>query len=718
MTKENSLISLGDVLVVDDRLPNLQVLSSILEHAGYSVRCVTNGEAAITACESVPPELILLDIIMPKMSGYEVCKTLKAKEQIKDIPIIFISAMDMLDDRLNGFKIGAVDYITKPFEPEEVLVRVNTHIQLYKMKINLESLVNERTQALMQSNLALIKSEEKFRGLVENTNDLILEVNARCKVNYISPQIMGMLGYHPDTFIGKTLFEFMPDDGRHTKAIVQNFVSEHEPYHEPYKEMEIIFLHKNGLRVLIESSGVPIVDRKGVFQGYRSVNRDITERKNTEDKLKFLTEHEPITNLYNRYFFNRRLDQILGTAALKNRKVAIMILSLTHFKDVNETFGHAMSDKFLVCVSKQLSIIENEVELVAHFGGDEFALILDDVEDIDNVKRLAEKLLKLMFEPVFIEKNEIFTGINIGISLYPENGNQTLVLCRNADSALTHAKKIARNNYLFYMPDFTQAAADRLDLATRLRHALENHEFQLFYQPQIELKNNRIIGAEALIRRIDLAHGLVFPGEFIPVAEDTGLILPIGEWVLHEACRQFAQWRDEGNPLDRISVNISGLQIQRANLAVMVSQVLTDFQIQPDCLDLEVTESMLMDNPEYVTEVLHALRSLGVSLAVDDFGTGYSSLSYLKQFPINTLKIDRSFVEGVPNNTADSAIVKAIIMMSDSLQLDTLAEGIETQEQRNFLIDEGCKYGQGYYFSRPVCVSDFSEFLRLGFVSD
>ena len=707
MTKEN----LGKILIVDDTLANLKILTALLDKAGYSVRGAANGKTAIMACKNNPPELILLDILMPDMDGYEVCSILKSDQQTKDIPIIFISALDMLGNRVKGFQLGAVDYITKPFQPEEVLVRVNTHLQLYRMQMNLELMVSERTIALQKSNSALMDSEEKFRGLVENTSDWIWEVNERGQYTYSSPQIYEILGYFPNEIIGKTPFEFMPpQEALRVNTLFQQFASKAEPF----KTIEHINCHKNGLLVAIESSGVPVINNEDIYQGYRGVSRDITARKEAEEKMNFMVKHDMLTKLPNRLLFNEHLDKALKKAVNSSQRVAMLFLNLDRFKDVNETFGHPMGDLLLVQVATRLSEVKQKIDTLAHFGGDEFALLFDDFKCIDDIERLAKDLLAMMNKPFYIEEHELFLGTSIGISLCPEHGKQVLEICRNADSALNRAKENGRNSYQFYTDDLTDAATERLNLATRLRHALKNNEFQIFYQPQVELKNSRIIGAEALIRWLDPEHGLISPVKFIPLAEDTGLIIPIGEWVLRESCRQFAQWRDEGNPLNHISVNISGVQIQRVDLPKLVTEVLKDFQIKPVDLDLEVTESMLMDNPQHVTEILHALRKIGVSLAVDDFGTGYSSLSYLKRFPINTLKIDRSFVQDIPDDADDAAIAKAIIAMANTLQLNTLAEGIETKEQRDFLLNEGCEYGQGYLYSRPVPAAEFLELLKSG----
>ncbi|MCU7939787.1 MAG: EAL domain-containing protein [gamma proteobacterium symbiont of Bathyaustriella thionipta] len=455
-----------------------------------------------------------------------------------------------------------------------------------------------------------------------------------------------------------------------------------------------------------------VLDNEGMISNYVSVFSDISSIKNVEAQLVFLSQHDPLTELPNRLLLNDRLSHAIEKSVRNDEKLALLFMDLDGFKDINDTFGHPMGDKLLQQVSKRLQKYLRQGDTLARLGGDEFLLVVEKFTFVDELEQVSKKIISILSEPFEVQGNKLFVGVSIGISVCPDDGYDASTLIRNADSAMYRAKELGRNNHQFYTCELTKAVTERLALESELRNALERDEFQLYYQPQVELKSGRIIGAEALIRWQSPQRGMVPPNKFILLAEKGGLILSIGEWVMREACRQVIKWRDEGYFLQRISVNVSGLQIQRGRLAETVEQILSETGLEAACLDLEITEGVLMSNPKEVIEILQDLRRLGLSLAVDDFGTGYSSLSYLKRFPINTLKIDQAFIRDIPDAPNDEAIARAIIALGGSLQLDTLAEGVETEAQRDFLLQEGCEFAQGYLYSRPLAENDFIAFMH------
>jgi diguanylate cyclase (GGDEF)-like protein len=438
---------------------------------------------------------------------------------------------------------------------------------------------------------------------------------------------------------------------------------------------------------------------------------EIAERKRVEARLDRLAHYDPVTQLNNRHFFNERLESVINRAQKSKKRTVLMFIDLDNFKTVNDTLGHDIGDELLRLVSRRLSETLRLGDVISRIGGDEFAIILENVTQVSVASMVAEKCLATLGAPIRIQGNDIHIGASIGISLYPDDAANMHELLKYADTAMYHAKNNGKNAYRMFTSSMQEDARKRFTIDNNLRRALERNEFVLHYQPQVELRSGAICGVEALIRWVHPELGLISPTDFIPVAEDTGVIVPIGEWVLREACRELKRWDDEGHRL-RMAVNLSGRQLMEDNLVASVLGILVEAGVNPRWLELELTESMLMDASPDIMRRLHALRQAGIQLAIDDFGTGYSSMSYLKTFPINSLKVDRSFVRDLPHNAEDAAITKAIIAMAKSLKMEIVAEGIETSEQNDFLRAHGCDKSQGYYYSRPVPAAQIVQLLR------
>ncbi len=445
---------------------------------------------------------------------------------------------------------------------------------------------------------------------------------------------------------------------------------------------------------------------------YVGVFSDITAIKRSQERLNYIAHHDPLTELPNRLLFTDRLEHAIHRARRDGSQLAVLFMDLDRFKNINDSLGHPIGDQLLQAVAQRLRENVREEDTLARLGGDEFTLLMEGIASPKDAAVLARKLLRAFEAPFEVRGHRLHLGVSIGLSTFPGDGEDAPAVVKNADAAMYRAKESGRNTYQFYTSELTAHAVERLQMETALRHALGNGEFTLCYQPQIQLPSRELVGAEALIRWRHPESGSVPPLQFIPVAEESGLIIPIGAWVLREACRQARAWLDAGLPLRRMAVNLSGVQVERGDIVKCVEEALGEVGLEPGYLELEITESTLMGQPERAVELLTALRRLGVELAVDDFGTGYSSLQYLKRFPIHRLKIDQSFIRDMPEDANDAAITQAVIALAKSLQLQVIAEGVETETQEAYLIAHGCDEAQGYFYGRPVPAEAFADAAR------
>ncbi len=453
---------------------------------------------------------------------------------------------------------------------------------------------------------------------------------------------------------------------------------------------------------------------KELMKTKEELEKEISERKHAEGRLVYLANHDSLTNLPNRMLLIDRLNQVLTRLPWRKRLAAVLFLDLDHFKHINDTLGHPAGDLLLVAVSERLQSCLRDGDTIARLGGDEFAIILADIARAEDVSKVAQKIIDTMSKRFVLKDHEFFITTSIGISLYPNDGEDAETLLKNADTAMYRAKGQGRNNYQIYSAALNANAFERLAMETSLRQALERKDFLLQYQPQVDLNTRQIIGIEALLRWHHPELGLVSPAKFIPIVEENGLIVPIGEWVLRTACAQNKAWQDSGLPPIVVSVNMSARQFQQKNLVGMVSQVLRETGLDAKYLELELTESILIQKEEPFIAMLSELHSMGIALSIDDFGTGYSSLSYLNRFPINTLKIDQSFVNNITKNPNDAVIVTAIITLAHSLHLKAIADGVETTEQLEFLRSLHCDGMQGYLFSQPLPADEATKLLAEG----
>ncbi len=552
-------------------------------------------------------------------------------------------------------------------------------------------------------------TEERLRlaaKVFKNTAEGVIVTDSEAKILEVNQAFTEISGYTREEVIGRN--PSILKSGRHEESFYRDMW--HSLKETGQWRGEIWNRCKDGSIFPTWQNISSVQNADNQVTHYVSVFSDISQLKQSQQKLEHLAHHDALTDLPNRALLNERLEQAIKHADRHKTQFALMMIDLDHFKHVNDSLGHPIGDELLIKIASDLVSGIRGNDTVARIGGDEFVMLLEDIEISENVAISAEKLLAIFSNPISLNHHELQISASIGICLYPADGKETETLLRNADAAMYRAKEQGRNNYQFYTEQLTRNVIERLTLLNSLRHALERGQLHLVYQPQLDLQSLRLIGAEALIRWQHPELGMVSPARFIPLAEESGLIHPIGEWVLRSACMQAANWLQQGLDFGRVAVNIAGPQLQNGKLLGLVKTVLAESGLPPQHLELEVTEGFIMLEAESSIAELNELRDLGIALAIDDFGTGYSSLSYLKKLPIHKLKIDQSFVRDIPNDSNDMAISHAVIAMGRSLGLTVIAEGVESEQQAVFLREADCQQAQGYYFSRPISAQEFETF--------
>ncbi len=561
---------------------------------------------------------------------------------------------------------------------------------------------------------ALQESEEKYRRLIEYSPEAIA-VMQNGVITYINASGAEMFGVHDvNQILGKSIYSFILPEYRRAvleKARGFNHVS-------PHRMREIGKIEFPDLKARRVDGEIIDVEARGIMMSDNGapsilvVGRDVTRQRQTEEMMRQLAYHDVVTGLPNRRLFEERLSRSLLLANRSNTKVAVLFLDLDRFKMINDTLSHSVGDLLLKSVADRLKSCVRESDTVSRQGGDEFAVILDQISDIEDVGMIAKKIIEVLSHPFDVGEHELRITSSIGVALYPDDGHDTKTLMKHADTAMYRVKDNGKNNFQFYRSEMNEAISRKMMLENGLRKALDTEEFVLYYQPQIDMQTGEMVGVEALIRWNHPTWGLIPPGDFIPLTEETGLIIPIGEWVLRTACRQMKEWTMLGYQPVRVSINLSPLQFQQNNIVELIAQVLHETGLAPEYLGLEITEGIAVYDMEWVIHKLQALKELGVTIYIDDFGTGYSSLHYLKKFPIDTLKIAQSFVRDISHDSDDAAIVTAIVAMAQSLKLNVIAEGVESEMQQEFLQNLGCTEMQGYLFGRPMPAEKVVDVLK------
>ena len=688
--------SIKILLLVEDNPGDARLLREMLNEQGSQHTELTHVEYMREAEKHLAEhivDLILLDLGLPDAHGLTAVR--RAHTVAPRVPLVVLTGMD--DEALasQALQEGAQDYLIKG--------QIDARGLLRSLRYAVERKAMEE---------ALFVEKERAQVTLNCIGDAVACTDSLGKVTFLNLVAEKMTGWLLQQAAGLPLgevFRVLDAASRETPpnpveaAVGQNCTA--------HLQSNCVLVRRDGFEIPIEDSVSPIHDREGNATGAVIVFRDVSAARAMADQITHSAEHDFLTGLPNRMLLNDRVNQAIAMAPRHHKRVAVLFLDLDGFKHINDSLGHPTGDKLLQSIAKRLVECVRGSDTVSRQGGDEFVVLLSEVERSEDTAITARRMLQSVAEAHSIDHHDLHVTTSIGVSVFPDDGLDAETLIKNADTAMYQAKENGRQSYKFFKPAMNVRAVERQAIEESLRRALERQEFAVHYQPKVSLKTGEITGAEALLRWTHPVRGPIPPGQFIPIAEDCGLIRPIGNWILREACRQARAWLDAGLPLASMAVNISAVQFRNENFLQGVFSTLEETGLDPKYLELELTESVLMKHAESTEVILKTLRARGVQLAVDDFGTGYSSLSYLRRFAIDALKIDQSFVRQITTTPSETTIVTAVISMGRSLNLRVVAEGVETTEELAFLQAHQCDQAQGYYFSRPVAAPQFADLL-------
>jgi diguanylate cyclase (GGDEF)-like protein/PAS domain S-box-containing protein len=636
---------------------------------------------------------ILVNLFLPDSHGLE---TFDRLFQISpDVPILVLSSLEHEDTAKLAVQHGAQDYI------------LEDHLDSYFLPKALRNMLERASNAE-----ALFREKERAQVTLDSIGDAVVCTDVLGNVTFLNPIAEALTGWPADEAIGRPCVEVLRIidvlDRRRALDPMALVIRTNKTLNLPQGS---VVIRRDGIEAAIEDSTAPIHDRRGRVTGGVMVFHDVTQARAMSQKMSHLAQYDYLTDLPNRLLLNDRLSQAICAAHRLQQHLAVLFVDVDRFKHVNDSLGHLIGDKLLVSIAERLVDGVRSSDTISRQGGDEFVILLSSVAHSADAALSAQKILTIAGMPHRVEEHDLQITLSVGISIYPDDGTDAETLVKNADIAMLNAKDNGRNNYQFFRPAMNEHALERQSIEGSLRHALDRGEFVLHYQPKMDLTAETLTGAEALIRWHQPERGIVFPRDFIPIAEQCGYIVPIGRWVLREACRQRRSWLDAHLAAIPIAINISAVELRSNNFVDHVRAILQETGLEPQYLEFELTETAFMQDPQSTIAVLRALKEMGIQLTLDDFGTGYSSLSYLKRFPINALKIDKSFVQGLCTDSDDSKLVSAVINLGRSFHLQVIAEGVETREQFIALQAKNCAEGQGYYFQKPIVADEFAKLL-------
>jgi len=693
------------ILIVDDVEANRLCVERILMPLQLSFHHASSGDEALQQVLENDFAVILLTVEMPKLDGYQTAKLIHDNKRFKDVPIVMITAREHWKEQyMQAYEAGAVDFITKPIEPIILTNKVKQFVELH-----LQRCAAQRLQLVQKQSAA------RIHALMHSAGEGILGIDLCGQITFANPKAANILKIEQDQLLAMNLQNFLACDQGNLTG--DTSTSKHCGGRSDIAELLNIqrdsgikkerWVTATGDSFYVEFSCELTRDSNGKSNGGVVMFQNVTERREIENRLVRLANYDPLTNLANRAYFHDALGHAIARGKRTQETLALLFLDLDHFKNINDTLGHDAGDMLLQEVAARISSTIREEDLSARLGGDEFAVILHDLNSVTAATTVADKLIANIQRPVNLLGNNITASTSIGIAIFDENTMALDAFTKAADTAMYAAKTEGRNNYQFFDPEMQRKSEEKNRIQTTLRDAIHNGELSLHYQPKVDISLNKIVGMEALVRWTTQQGMNIPPDLFIPIAEESGQILELGEWVFRKVCWQIQQWQQMENFADLvISVNVSAIQLKAGNFHKIVQSALEEYAIPPQQLELELTETAVMDNPEVTVKELQIIHELGVRISIDDFGTGYSSLNYLKRFPIDALKIDRCFIKDIGDDQYDEEIIKVMVVIAHTMGIEVVAEGIETNQQLAFLVSIGCDLGQGYFFSKPLSVTD------------
>jgi diguanylate cyclase (GGDEF)-like protein len=696
------------ILVVDDDAGGRRLTRATLVRAGFEVIEAENGQRAVDIMRTSIPDLVLMDVSMPVKDGFTACAELRTLPGGEGVPIVMMTGLDDVQSIERAFEVGANDFITKP---------INWPILAHRVRYMLRA--SSAINALAE-NKRRLSDAQRIGEMGDWLWDLRLD---RIVMSEQAWRIFGQDAAQGALNLAMVLSSVHPDDRSRVHEALDRAAESGKGFALQHRLM----LDGDNVRHVHQQIEVVAKDDDGRATQLVGAVHDVTQRTDAEEQIRRLAYYDTLTGLPNRLLYLQQLKAALNYAERNRQKVAVMFIDLDNFKRINDTMGHGVGDELLKVVSARLVKSIRALDIVsrpssqgmdspsiARLGGDEFTVMVSDVRDTDDATAVARRLLTAMSEPVVINNNELFISGSVGVAIYPDDGIEIEELLKHADIAMYRAKEDGKGRFHFYDPSMTARAIDKMNTETLLRRAVERNEFVLHYQPRVDVATNRIVGAEALIRWQHPDRGLVYPSEFIALCEECNLVTRLGEWVLEAVCRQQATWRETGLRIVPVAINLAASHLCEENLPPLVARTLKQFDIPAGLLEIEVTETVLLINPEESIRNAVALTQSGVRMALDDFGIGYSSLSYLKRLPVSALKIDRSFVRDLTTDASDAAIITATIAMAHMLDLKVVAEGVEHEEQLAYLRERGCDEYQGFLHSLALPPDAFAAMLAAG----
>ncbi len=695
------------VLLVDDEPRLLRSLADLLQGRGYSLTEAATGREAISHLRRVPFDLVILDLHLPDIGGHEIMDFIRSQKI--GVNVVVTSGASEIDAVIGALKRGAYDYLRKPYTREELLKTVDNALRQRQLQ------AENRQIALRLEN-----SQQLYRYLVDSSPDIIYTLDHEGRFTFLNDRAYQLLGFPRGDLIGKHYSALIHDDDTERANYVFN---EGLRDRRLSRNVELRFksMHSDGdartfsneLMAIGEHDPAPVLihSNRRELSGIYGVARDVTDRKRADALIAYQAYHDILTELPNRVMFMDRLGMALMQAKRNESKLAVMFIDLDRFKLVNDTLGHGVGDELLQQVSARLKECLRRCDTLSRLGGDEFTAVLPELNDSHDAALIGQKFIECLRLPFHLADQPVHISASIGIAVYPADGTTVDELMRNSDVAMYHMKAQGKNGHAFFDPSMLDASSQKIALGHSLHLALENGELEMYYQPQVDVTSKRIVGAEALMRWNHPQRGFLSAGEFLPFAEENGLMIPISDWMLQAICKDLLEWNSVGNVAIRLSLNLSPQYLDRGDFFDKLQTTLAQHGITPNQIEVEVTENICIRNPQTAIEQLDKLCQLGVSVAIDDFGTGYSSLSYLHRFPIHTIKIDRSFVMEIHEEASSFPVVLAIISIARGLNLNLVAEGVETLTQERYLEKAGCKTMQGYLYHKPLPHTKLLELL-------